>query len=116
MFYPGGLGQESGGIFTTQEQRDAATAKAQHDAALAAIAARNAGDGAAYSAAINQLYALGIQNATEATNADLQAIADNANRASIFGDLSNIGKYAAIGLGVLLLYPFIVSAVASRRR
>lgn len=93
----------------SQAAADAATAKAQHAAALAAIAARQSGDQAAYDAAIQQLYELGITNAAQATAQDLQNIADTANKEGLFGGLERTAKWVAIGLVALLAYPLVLS-------
>jgi hypothetical protein len=86
-----------------QAQADAATYRAQHQAALDMIAARQAGDFTAYSAAQQRLFTLGITNATDANDADLQAIANeaalNAAKAGVTGFVGSLTG----GLGVVAL-------------
>lgn len=85
-----------------QTAQDTATYQAQHQAALDAIAARNAGDFAAYSQALNTLYSLGIQNASAADNTALQQIANeaaaNAAKVSLTGFVGSLTG----GVGVVL--------------
>lgn len=86
-----------------QASADSATYQAQHQAALDAIAARASGDFTAYSAALSRLFSLGITNATAASDADLQTIADeaalNAAKAGVTGFVGSLTG----GVGVALL-------------
>jgi hypothetical protein len=97
---------------TGQEQQ-----AAQHQAALDAIAARQAGDFAAYSAALQRLYSLGITVDQQVTVADLQSIADDASPFSLAGALGTIEKGALIaGLALAAALVFGPSLVRLVRR
>jgi hypothetical protein len=95
------------GLGDAQANADTQAAQAQHQAALDAIAARNAGDMAAYSAAIQRLYDLGIVNAASAMTQDLQTIADTANVGNLFGSVGSLAKWVALGIGGLLLLTYL---------
>jgi hypothetical protein len=86
-----------------QQQADAATYQAQHQAALDAIAARQAGDFTAYSAALQHLFSLGITNATAADDAQLQAIANEAAVNAAKAGLTGFAGMLTGGIGVVLL-------------
>lgn len=89
-----------------------------HQAALDAIAARQAGDFAAYSAALNRLYTLGVPVNQQATLDDLNQIAADASPFSIANLLGSVEKGAVILVGVvlaILVGPALVRMVRGRR-
>lgn len=99
-----------------QDQADTATARAQHQAALDAYAARQRGDTAAYAAAIQRLYGLGIQNAASASQQDLLAIANSAAGNSTLQNIEALAKIGAVLLAVYLGVQLVKALAPKGRR
>lgn len=85
--------------------------RAIHQAALDAIAARQAGDFAAYAAALRRLYQLGATGDRVATWTEIQQIASQADTAILgagaFGSVRNLAIILAIGVGLYLAWPLM---------
>lgn len=84
-----------------QDAADTATAQQQHALALDAYQARQVGDFARYAADIQQLEALGVHNASTATQQDLL---DLANQAAVGGTFATIETVAKVVVLIFAAY------------
>lgn len=91
------------GRFFGDDAQDTATAQRQHQLALAAYNAKQTGDFATYSQAIQGLYALGFENVSDA---DLKAMLDIATtpQTNPFAFLTTPLILTAVIVGGLLLW------------
>lgn len=94
---------------------DTQTAQAQHQAAIDAYNAKQAGDAAGYAAAIQRLYALGYTNAAQMSADDLLDVANSAAPLNFLGSLETLGLWAVGLLGLIVLAPPILRALSRRR-
>lgn len=98
-----------------QDAADTATAQAQHQAALDAYNARQAGDFAAYSAAVQRLYALGITNAANASQQDLLNLANQVAVGGTLASVEAVAKVVVLIFGAYLAVEVVKALKGGRR-